>query len=63
MGFQDVRSCVEQLQTIEKEVALLEASKKGLADFKDQLTEKKGEVNELLLKREVLGTLLFRVKC
>ncbi|KAI0798117.1 Nuf2 family-domain-containing protein [Abortiporus biennis] len=48
----DVRSCIEQLQTIEKEVSLLEVSKKTLADFRDQLSEKKGEVSELLLKRE-----------
>lgn len=50
---QEVRSCVEQLQTIEKETSLLDASNKGLADYKDQLLEKRGEVNELILKREV----------
>ncbi|THH26364.1 hypothetical protein EUX98_g7826 [Antrodiella citrinella] len=47
----NVRSCVEQLQVIEKEMMSLDASKKSLADFRDQLTEKKGEVNELMLKR------------
>lgn len=50
---QDVRSCVEQLQTVEKEMHSLDASKKALADYKDHLSEKRGEVNELLLKREV----------
>ncbi|KAH8108199.1 Nuf2 family-domain-containing protein [Cristinia sonorae] len=48
----NVRSCVEQLQIIEKEMISLDASKKSLADFRDQLSEKKGEVNELILKRE-----------
>ena len=50
---QEVRSCVEQLQTIEKETSLLDASNKGLAGDKDQLSKKRGEVNELVLKREV----------
>ncbi|TCD67660.1 kinetochore-associated Ndc80 complex subunit nuf2 [Steccherinum ochraceum] len=48
----NVRSCVEQLQIIEKEMISLDASKKSLADFRDQLSEKKGELNELMLKRE-----------
>jgi kinetochore protein Nuf2 len=50
---QDVRSCVEQLQTVEKEVQSLEASQKELADLKDHLDEKKIERSELNLKHEV----------
>ncbi|OCH95255.1 hypothetical protein OBBRIDRAFT_822977 [Obba rivulosa] len=48
----DVRSCVEQLQTIEKEMHALDISQKELIDQKDQLDQKKGERNELLMKRE-----------
>ncbi|PSS30908.1 hypothetical protein PHLCEN_2v2533 [Hermanssonia centrifuga] len=48
----DVRSCVEQLQGIDKEVQALDELKKNLADLSDQLTEKRGERNDLLLKRE-----------
>ncbi|KAG8217350.1 Nuf2 family-domain-containing protein [Butyriboletus roseoflavus] len=48
----DVRSCIEQLQTIEKEVHLLESSQKELADVKDSLDYKKIERIELQMKRE-----------
>jgi len=48
----DIRSCVEQLQTIEKEVLLLETSHKELANLKDQLDYKKIERNELQLKQD-----------
>ncbi len=54
----DVRSCVEQLQGIDKEVQALDELKKNLADLSDQLTEKRGERNDLLLKREVRPFLL-----
>lgn len=48
----DVRACVEQLQAIEKEVALLEQSRKALAELKDQLAEKHAEESELVRKNE-----------
>ncbi|KAH7889874.1 Nuf2 family-domain-containing protein [Phlebopus sp. FC_14] len=48
----DVRGCVEQLQTIEKEVQLLEAAQKELADVKDSLDYKKIERSELQMKKE-----------
>ncbi|CCM06381.1 uncharacterized protein FIBRA_08640 [Fibroporia radiculosa] len=48
----DVRSCVEQLQVIEKETNALDASQKELTDLRDQLDQKKGERNELQMKRE-----------
>lgn len=48
----DLRSCVEQLQTIEKEVQLLEAAQKELADVKDSLDYKKIERKELQTKKE-----------
>lgn len=50
---QEVRSCVEQLQTIEKEMHALDTSQKELTDLKDNLDQRKGERNELLMKREV----------
>ena len=49
----DIRSCVEQLQTIEKEVLSLETSQKELAHLKDQLDGKKIERSELQLKQDV----------
>ncbi|KAI0928183.1 hypothetical protein AcW1_005507 [Taiwanofungus camphoratus] len=48
----EVRSCVEQLQTIEKEMHALDTSQKELTDLKDNLDQRKGERNELLMKRE-----------
>ncbi|KAF8636681.1 hypothetical protein AX17_003487 [Amanita inopinata Kibby_2008] len=48
----DVRSCLEQLQAIEKEVRLLEASRKDSAELRDQLDAKIIERNELKLKQE-----------
>lgn len=51
---QDVRTCVEQLQAIEKEVQALEDAKKSLTELKDQLSEKRGEQSDLLRKSEVL---------
>jgi kinetochore protein Nuf2 len=53
MVSQDIRSCVEQLQTIEKEVLSLETSQKELADLKDQLDDKKIERSELKMKQDV----------
>jgi kinetochore protein Nuf2 len=50
---QDVRSCIEQLQTTEKEVQLLEGSQKELAELKDSLEYKKVERGELQKKTEV----------
>lgn len=48
----DVRSCVEQLQTIEKETNALDASHKELTDLRDHLDLKKSERNELQMKNE-----------
>jgi len=50
---QDLRTCVEQLQTTDKEVQLLEASQKELADVKDSLDYKNIERSELQMKKEV----------
>jgi hypothetical protein len=50
---QDVRGCVEQLQTVEKEIQSLETSQKELADLKDHMDGKKIERSELNLKHEV----------
>jgi kinetochore protein Nuf2 len=57
---QDIRSCVEQLQTIEKEVLSLETSQKELADLKDHLDGKKIERNELQMKQDVRPLLSFQ---
>ncbi|KZT03575.1 uncharacterized protein LAESUDRAFT_659679 [Laetiporus sulphureus 93-53] len=48
----DVRSCVEQLQMIEKEANALDAAQKELSDLRDQLDQKKSERTELEMKRE-----------
>ncbi|KAF9228623.1 hypothetical protein BS17DRAFT_772262 [Gyrodon lividus] len=48
----DVRGCIEQLQTIEKEVQLLEGAHKELADVKDSLDYKTIERSELQMKKE-----------
>jgi kinetochore protein Nuf2 len=60
---QDVRSCIEQLQTIEKEVQLLEGSQKELADLKDSLEYKKVERGELEKKAEVRSGIFFQHTC
>ncbi|KAG1883082.1 hypothetical protein F4604DRAFT_1984959 [Suillus subluteus] len=56
----DVRSCIEQLQTTEKEVQLLEASQKELAELKDSLEYKKVERGELQKKTEYTSNLETR---
>jgi len=48
----DVRGCIEQLQTIEKEVQLLEGAQKELADVKDSLDYKTIERSELQMRKE-----------
>ena len=48
-----MRACIEQLQSIEKEMQLLDASKKALSDLKDALHEKTSELKELELRDEV----------
>ena len=50
---QDVRSCVEQLQTIEKEMRTLDTAQKELADIRDQLERKKSDKSGLVNQREV----------
>jgi len=49
---QDIRSCIDQLQVVEKETKALEDLEKDLAELKDQLADKKIEKNELQLKHE-----------
>lgn len=53
LNLQDVRACIEQLQAIERETVLLDASKKTLTDLKDALNEKSSELKELELRHEV----------
>ncbi|TFK42826.1 Nuf2 family-domain-containing protein [Crucibulum laeve] len=48
----DIRSCIEQLQTIEKEARSLQVSQKELTDLKDHLDDKTIEKNELRLRQE-----------
>ncbi|KAG2737767.1 hypothetical protein P692DRAFT_20842304 [Suillus brevipes Sb2] len=48
----DVRSCIAQLQTTEREVQLLEGSQKELAELKDSLENKTVECGELQKKTE-----------
>ncbi|KAF8623966.1 hypothetical protein AX15_006122 [Amanita polypyramis BW_CC] len=50
----DVRGCLEQLQSIEKETGLLHVSQKELAELRDQLDERTIERTELRLKQERL---------
>ena len=57
----EVRSCVEQLQVVEREVMALEQSQKELAEVKDHLDDKKIERNELRMKQEVCKTFLAQV--
>ncbi len=55
---QDVRGCIEQLQTVEKEERLLQESHKELGGLRDDLEGKKIELSELRLKREVRSSAL-----
>jgi len=50
---QDVRGCIEQIQTIEREVQSLELSQKALGQLRDLRDEKVIERNELQLRQEV----------
>lgn len=49
---QDIRGCVEQLLTVEKEVRALVKLQKELADLRDRLADKGIERNELKLRQE-----------
>ncbi|KAJ3990031.1 Nuf2 family-domain-containing protein [Lentinula detonsa] len=49
---QDLRTCIDQLQVVEKEMKSLQDIQKDLAELKDQLDDKKIERNELRLKQE-----------
>lgn len=53
---QDVRGCVEQLQTIDVEVQNLQRSEKDLAKQQNDLEGKVIEKNELLLRQQVSYT-------
>ena len=50
---QDVRGCIEQLQTIDTEVQKLQRSQKDLAKQQNDLDGKVIEKNELLLRQQV----------
>ena len=50
---QDVRGCIEQLQTIDTEVQKLQRSQKDLAKQQNDLEGKLIEKNELLLRQQV----------
>ena len=50
---QSVRSCVEILQSIEKEMNLSDTAVKKLAEFKDQRNQATAKINQLMLEREV----------
>ena len=50
---QDVRGCIEQLQTIETEVQKLQRSQKDFAKQQNDLEGKVIEKNELLLRQQV----------
>ena len=59
---QDVRGCIEQLQTIDTEVQKLQRSQKDLAKQQNNLEGKVIEKNELLLRQQVshsIRTFLF----
>ncbi|KAK7045609.1 kinetochore-associated Ndc80 complex subunit nuf2 [Paramarasmius palmivorus] len=49
---QDIRSCIDQLQVIEKETRSLHASQRELTELRDQFEDKKIERNELKLRQE-----------
>ncbi|KAJ8514657.1 hypothetical protein ONZ45_g7837 [Pleurotus djamor] len=48
----ELRSCIEQLQVIEREMGSLQASQKELADLRDHLEMKHIERSELTLRQE-----------
>ena len=50
---QDVRGCIEQLQTIDTEVQNLQRSHKDLAKQQNDFEGKVIEKNELLLRQQV----------
>ena len=50
---QDVRGCIEQLQTIDAEVQKLQRSQKDFAKQQNDLEGKVIEKNELLLRQQV----------
>ena len=50
---QDIRGCIEQLQTIDTEVQKLQRSQKDLAKQQNDLEGKVIEKNELLLRQQV----------
>ncbi|KAF8964092.1 Nuf2 family-domain-containing protein [Flammula alnicola] len=58
----DVRGCIEQIQTIEREVQSLEVSQKDLAQLRDLLDEKVIERNELRLRQERVNDQLANSK-
>ena len=48
-----MRGCIEQIQTIEREVESLESSQKALGQLRDLLEAKTIEKNELQMRQEV----------
>ncbi|KAF8197413.1 Nuf2 family-domain-containing protein [Pholiota molesta] len=58
----DVRGCIEQIQTIEREAQSLEVSQKALGQLRDLLDEKVIERNELRLRQERINDQLANAK-
>ncbi|KAF9532402.1 Nuf2 family-domain-containing protein [Crepidotus variabilis] len=58
----DVRGCIEQIQTIEREVESLEVSQKALGQLRDLLEAKSIEKNELQIRQERLNDQLNHAK-
>ncbi|PPQ66896.1 hypothetical protein CVT26_009836 [Gymnopilus dilepis] len=58
-GTCDVRGCIEQIQTIDREARSLDVSQKSLRELRDLLNERIIERNELQLRQKVA---IFRVE-
>lgn len=56
---QDVRGCIEQIQTIEREVESLEVSRKALGQLRDLLDAKRIEKSELQIRQEVSWSFVY----
>ena len=57
----DIRSCIEQLQIVEKEMKALDSAQKDYAEIKDLVDSKTVEKSELLLKIEVGYFVLLQI--
>lgn len=59
---QDVRGCIEQIQTIEREVESLEVSRKALGQLRDLLDAKRIEKSELQIRQEVSHSYISQIQ-